>query len=470
VKFSLASVAAAVRKYAGVLAPVSSRGGWWPIVREPYSGAWQQNVEWTTETVLAHHAVYACITLIANDIGKLRQRLVARDTNGIWSETESASFSPVLRRPNRYQNQIQFKQWWITSKLVRGNAYGLKERDARGVVVRIYVLDPARVTVLVAPDGGVYYQLGQDNMGGAAVVGASVTVPASEIIHDRMNCLFHPLVGVSPLFASGLAAHQGLEIQNDATLFFGNGSRPGGVLTAPGAISDAAAARVKAYWDDNFTGTNAGKVAVLGDGLSYQAMRMTAVDSQMIEQLKWTAEMICGTFHVPGYKVGVGPLPNQSNIEALDQQYYSVALQSLVEEYEAALDDGLGIGWGVKTEGREIGVELDLDGLWRMDTATMVRTLGEGVRGAIYTPDEARKRLNLPPIVGGDQCYLQVQNFSLAALAKRDALENPFEPATSTPPPETDPKPANPDDDGAAKALVETAAFIETLRKGLSHV
>jgi phage portal protein BeeE len=113
---------------------------------------------------------------------------------------------------------------------------------------------------------------------------------------------------------------------------------------------------------------------------------------------------------------------------------------------------------------------LDLDGLWRMDTATMVRTLGEGVRGAIYTPDEARKRLNLPPIVGGDQCYLQVQNFSLAALAKRDALENPFEPATSTPPPETDPKPANPDDDGAAKALVETAAFIETLRKGLSHV
>jgi HK97 family phage portal protein len=457
VKFSLASVAAAVRKYAGVLAPVSSRGGWWPIVREPYSGAWQQNVEWSTETVLAHHAVYACITLIANDIGKLRQRLVARDTNGIWSETESSSFSPVLRRPNRYQNQIQFKQWWITSKLVRGNAYGLKERDARGVVVRIYVLDPSRVSVLVAPDGGVYYQLGQDNMGGGSLTATSVTVPASEIIHDRMNCLFHPLVGVSPLFASGLAAHQGLEIQNDSTLFFGNGSRPGGVLTAPGAISDAAAARVKAYWDDNFTGTNAGKVAVLGDGLSYQAMRMTAVDSQMIEQLKWTAEMVCGTFHVPGYKIGVGAPPNQSNIEALDQQYYSQCLQVLIEEYEACMDDALGIGWGVKTEGREIGVDLDLDGLWRMDTATLMKTLGDGVKGGLLKPDEGRRRLNLSPVDGGDAVYLQQQNYSLAALAKRDAQADPFGTAAPPAPPALPaPEPAEPaEPDAEVRSLAD---------------
>jgi phage portal protein BeeE len=46
-------------------------------------------------------------------------------------------------------------------------------------------------------------------------------------------------------------------------------------------------------------------VAVLGDGLAYQAMVMTAVDAQLIEQLKWTAETICSCFHVPSYMVGV---------------------------------------------------------------------------------------------------------------------------------------------------------------------
>src|SRR5688572_25424413 len=96
------------------LSPVDNRG-WYPLtVREPYTGAWQRNDEWTVDTVLAFHAVYACITLIANDIGKLRPRLMRLDeTANVWKEaTNSDTFTRVLRRPNRYQNHIQFKQWW----------------------------------------------------------------------------------------------------------------------------------------------------------------------------------------------------------------------------------------------------------------------------------------------------------------------------------------------------------------------
>jgi phage portal protein BeeE len=59
----------------------------------------------------------------------------------------------VLRKPNRYQNRIKFVETWIASKLLHGNAYILKERDNRGVVVALYVLDPHRVKPLVAPDG-----------------------------------------------------------------------------------------------------------------------------------------------------------------------------------------------------------------------------------------------------------------------------------------------------------------------------
>jgi phage portal protein BeeE len=50
-------------------------------------------------------------------------------SKGIWTETDSPAFSPVLRKPNRYQNRIQFWESWILSKLTRGNAYVLKERD-----------------------------------------------------------------------------------------------------------------------------------------------------------------------------------------------------------------------------------------------------------------------------------------------------------------------------------------------------
>ncbi len=39
--------------------------------------------------------------------------------------------------------------------------------------------------------------------------------------------------------------------------------------------------------------------------------------------------------------------------------------------------------------------------------------------------------LSLPPVAGGDSPMLQQQNFSLAALAKRDAKEDPFTPGAA---------------------------------------
>lgn len=432
-ELTLAGALRAVTKAPGTLSPVSSRG-WFPLIREPYAGAWQRNDELTVDTQLAYYAVYACVTLIAGDIGKLRQRLVEK-VDGIWRETTSPAFSPVLRKPNRYQNHIQFKQWWAMSKLTRGNTYVLKQRDARGVVVAEYILDPTLVTPLVAPDGSVYYQLNADNLAG---IREQVTVPASEIIHDRMNCLFHPLVGVSPLFACGLAAAQGLSIQQQSHTFFGNGARPSGILTAPAHIPQEVADRVKDAWEAKFTGANAGKIAVLGDGLEYKPMVMTATDAQLIEQLKMTAEMVCAAFHVPPFKVGIGQMPTFQNGELLSQAYYDNCLQLPIEEYELAQDEGLGIGEGVKTDGRELGVELDLRGLLRMDGATQVKTLTEAVKGSILTIDEARAEIDRPKVPGGDKIWKQQQDYPLEDLAARDpeAL-NPTPPAP--PPPDDEP-------------------------------
>ena len=40
-----------------------------------------------------------------------------------------------MTKPNRYQTRIQFFETWLISKLRTGNAYVLKERDQRNVVV-----------------------------------------------------------------------------------------------------------------------------------------------------------------------------------------------------------------------------------------------------------------------------------------------------------------------------------------------
>lgn len=442
-----------------VLSSVPGSGrGWFPWVSEPYTGAWQRNDELKTKDVLCSPIVYACITLIANDIGKLRARLVKKDGNGIWSEVETSSpYWLPLRNPNRYQNHIQFKQWWMMSKLRFGNTYALKERDNAKRVVRLYVLDPCRVIPMVSDDGSVFYQLSQDNLAG--VPESSITVPASEIIHDRMNCLYHPLCGISPLYAAAIAAGINLRIQKNTAAFFGNNANPGGILVAPGNISEDNAKSIKAQWQENYSGLNAGRVAVIGDGMKFEPLATNAVDSQLIQILNWSDERVCSVFHVPAYKVGVGQTPSYNNVEALDRAYYSSCLQTPIEEMEACLDDGLGL------DGVTRGVDLDLDGLMRMDSKTQMETIGAGINAKVLKINDGRKKINLPPVDGGDTVYMQQQDYPISEIRNNKIQQSTQSGANPAAQDQPEQEPALNDEEKSLLSWARTQKAIQAAKK-----
>lgn len=423
----------------------SDRGGWMSLISEPFAGAWQRNLEINPTTVLSFHAVFSCISLIASDISKMPLRLMRRDSNGIWKENNSGTPARIYRRPNAFQNRMQFFECWLNSKLCHGNTVALKIRNTRGDLTELRILDWNKVTPLVADDGSVFYQINPDNMTG---VEASVTVPAREVIHDRFNCLFHPLIGLSPIYAAGLAAMQGHHIQENSAHFFRNGSKPSGVIEVPGTITDENARKLKANWETGYTGENAGKTGLLSNGAKYNPISMSADDAKVVEQLQMSEKIVCSTFHVPAYKAGVGDLPSYDNIEALEQQYYSQCLQTLIESIELLLDEAFELE-------DDAGTEFDVSALLRMDSERRIKTLGEGVKNTILTPNEARRSENLPPVTGGDELYLQQQNFSLGALARRDASDDPFCKKSATPQPVSDEGKALSDaEQAAAKAML----------------
>lgn len=345
-----------------------------------------------------------------------------------------------------------------------GNAYVLKRRNANGIgYAALYVLDPRRVKVLLATSGEVFYELASDDL--AQLNMKTVTVPATEIIHDTMITLWHPLVGISPISACGMAATMGNRILQNSSKFFGNASRPSGILTAPGAISDETAGRLKQAWEENFSGSNIGRLAVLGDGLEYNAMTIPAHDAQLIEQLKWTVEDVARAFHYPLYKLG-GAAPSYNNIEALSQMYLSDCLQGLIESLEASLDDGLEMG-------EDEGFELDLENLLRMDSPTRYERNNKAVAGGWLSPNEARLKENYEPVPGGDSPMMQQQNWTLAQLAEREA---PKDAASVAPPPAPAPAPAatppaeDEEDDDDSEENQMAAAFARELIDGLAKM
>lgn len=412
------------RKAAGgdLITHFPSPSQWYPLIRESFAGAWQRGIVTPVEDALAHPTFWACVTLIASDVAKCRPKLVQEDDDGIETEVKNPAYSPVLRKPNHFQNRIQFYLYWMLSKLTRGAAIALKDRDARGVVTGLYLLDPTRVRPMVTPQGDVYYALQQDVLAGLDA--ASVVVPARELIVDIAFAPYHPLCWVSPIYACGHAALQALTImQNSSKLFRAGTQATGGILTGPQALGPEDAKKLEDWWMANYTGPeNVGRVAFLGGGLKFEKpTAMSAVDAEVIKQLNWNDEKICAVFHVPPYKVAVGPIPSYNNVEALGQEYYGDCLQIHFESLELCLTEGIELKTGLE-------VEFDLEALNRMDSVQKMDAATKGVVGGVYSPNEARAMFNLKPVPGGDTPYLQVQNYSLAALDRRD---------TATPPPES---------------------------------
>src|SRR5262245_16097657 len=111
---------------------LSSPGRGWSRVLESYPGAWQANVEVNRQDVQCFAPVFACTTLIASDIGKLRPRLLHK-AGPIWVEASDRNLTPLLRRPNNFQTWQGFQTDWIMSLMRAGNCYVLIDRDERGL-------------------------------------------------------------------------------------------------------------------------------------------------------------------------------------------------------------------------------------------------------------------------------------------------------------------------------------------------
>ena len=425
--------------------------GFHPLfIRESYTGAWQNNDLLTAGEVLQFPPAFACVTLISDDIGAM-PFVMRREQDGILVDV-SHPILRVLRKPNAYQNYIQFKQWWIMSKLRTGNAYVLKERD-NGRVVRLYVLDPFRVVPIVSEDGQVFYRINKNELSSNYMSRVEdyqqfddeqVVVPASEIIHDRMNTLFHPLVGISPLYSAAMAISAGSNILSDSSTFFGHGARPSGILSAPGSISEETAKRLKDHWEAGYSGRNAGKVAILGDDLKFQPMRYNAIDGDVVNQLRMSAEMVCTAFRVPPYKIGLKDLPSGRTVYELNQVYHQDCLHILIEEMEQCLDDSLDVPTGYS-------IDLDTSSLLRMDDKTRHEMLRDDVRGGLRTPNEGRRAINLKPLTGGDSLFMQQQDIPLHMVEDYHASQvGKSEPVTEV---------VDQPDDGKS--------FIEAFRKAL---
>lgn len=440
------------------------RGGWQRIL-EPFSGAWQRNISEKRADLITYPTLYACINRISSDIGKLPFTLQQMNANGTSSTVTNSAYTPVLKKPNGFQTESQFREYWLISKLLQGNTYVLKRRDNRQVVTDLYILDPERVMPMVSDAGEVYYQLYIDPLNTIpdGYPAANLIVPASEIIHDRCMCVHNPLIGVPPMAAAYWPALKNMKILRSATEFFANSAQPGGILTAPAGMTEDDAAEIKDYWEKNFSGNNAGRIAYVGADLKFTPFAMKSIDSQLIQQMEYSDKQICQPFGIKPYKIGIELPPGGWKAYDVNTEYYGDALQPHIEHMENLLNDGLRIA-------DPLGVQLDTDPLLRMDEIAKAEVVTKLVGGKVAKPDEGRIRFNLAPTPGGDTLWGQNQDYPLGMLEDRaewdpNMLGNQPEPVAPAPAAPIEPTEEERALLTEARAIVATNKAIEAMRR-----
>lgn len=437
------------------------------LPHEPFAGAWQEasrSARSAGPNILAYSAVYSCVNIISSDIARMPMRVLRPGSKGGREVHSAHPIHRLLQKPNEYQTPLQFIQQYLSSKLINGNTYVLLLRDARGVVYRMYVLDPARVRPLLADDGSIFYELASDKIAG---VTQQITVPARAILHDRAATFWHPLVGVSPLFAAGVSAMTGARILMNSEKFFANMSRPGGALVAPGKIDKDVAKRLQEEWDSNYNGVGFGKTAVLSNGLEFKPNIVNAVDAELVNQLRWTVEDIARVYRVPGFKLGDLNKVSYRNSEQMSRDYFQGCLSYHIEAMEQCLEMALELDPGYD-------IEFDLRSLFRMETDTRYETYGKALSAGFMSINEVRAEEDLPPVKGGEEPRVQVQYVPLSK-ADGTGVSNPLggtpspAPAPASdddedPAPEPSPPETQSTDDSEAFVAMITRDFIKKLR------
>lgn len=351
-------------------------------------------------TAMSVAAVYRCVAVRATDIARCRPTLYSEDDEGTRNvlDPEDHAVASLLVRPNRAQTWFEFARDMWVSFLLRGNAYAAVRRNSRGQPIELIWINPDAVMVLEASDGSWFYNVNRIGLFQIAMLREfPVAIPAEDILHIR-GISFTMLVGASTIGLGrdsiGLAMGQNIQ----ASRFINNGARPSGVLETDKTLSDEAAKRLKATWDQFKGGIqNTGSTAVLEEGVKWKQLQLTATDIEFINQQQYTVQDVCRFFGVPPRKAYQPDTTRGSTVLMEDQSYVNDTVAPDLDMFEQKLVQY----FDLDREG--LAVDMDESPLLRADPQTRYNIGRIGKLSGLVTTNEWRRGERLPPKPGGDE-------------------------------------------------------------------
>jgi HK97 family phage portal protein len=243
--------------------------------------------------------------------------------------------------------------------------------------------------------------------------GGYVTLRKDDVLHIP-GLGFDGLIGYSPIAMAKNAIGMSLATEEYGAAFFANGANPGGVLEHPGVIKDIQ--RVKDSWNSAYQGTaKAHKIAVLEEGMKFQAIGIPPEQAQFLETRKFQINEIARIFRVPPHMVGDLEKSSFSNIEQQSLEFVKYTLDPWVVRWEQSLQQSLVL----PSEKTSVFIKFNLDGLLRGDYQSRMNGYAIGRQNGWMSANDIRELedMNRIPAEEGGDLYLVNGNMTKLADA-----------------------------------------------------
>jgi HK97 family phage portal protein len=348
-------------------------------------------------TAMQAMAVHSCVKIKADSIAQLPCHLYVEKGNTKDKAKDLRLYRLLHRQPNQWMTAPEF--WGMCSACLdlRGNFFALKSGLPGREVQELIPIPMGRVKeVIQAPDYGLFYKISRPD-------GSSIdTIPGNRIMHIR-GLVLDGFMGINPIqyARESIGLDQAL-VKHGAKLF-SHGTMIGGVLQMPGSFKDRNMAQ---KFLDDFNETyssveNAHKTALLEQGVTWQKMAMTSVDSQFLEARNFQKKEIVDLFFgLPLSMLQSGDkVATYASADAFDLEYVKYALTPRLVNIEMAIYRDL----LSEEQKKNYFAKFSTGGLLRGDTAARTAYYQGMVNIEAMNPNEVRELEDMNPYPEGNE-------------------------------------------------------------------
>lgn len=344
-------------------------------------------------------AVWACVDQISTTIATLPYEAYRRDAQGI-----SRLIMPrprIIESPHPDMSRVDWLTQMMVSLLLRGNAYGLVVgRDWMGFPSTILPLDPGTVSVTGGYKQPITYRVNGQ------------LVSKEDMLHIRGITMPGKWLGLSVIDHARTTIGASLATDRFANEYFSEGLAPSGVLEVADDLSAEDADQLSRDFEARHGRSR--RPVVLTNGAQWKPMSITPEESQFLATREFQVVDIARLFHVPAVMVGATEKSTSfgAGMAALMAAYDRMCIGGWLVRIETGLTSLLPRGQYVRG---------NTAALTRGTAAEQMALLNQGISAGIWSRNECRAMLDLPPVDGGDVYY--VSNLLVPAAGQADLLD-----------------------------------------------